>query len=238
MGELEDYYNRDADRFWSMKRELTGRDKDVYSYIQGYQGVFLDYGCGAGSLLYAMGCRNFDRLIGVDLSRVLVDSINEQIADEKDILPIEAHVVEDDELLFLETESVDTITCMAVLEHVINPYKLLDELYRVAKPGAELLLSVPNYGYLKHILFLLLNKQPRTGTNKPVTEWRNDGWDGMHLHTFTKSSLEILLNDCGWEVDLWRGSGEAFKFLGVGILRKHFPGRWSGELVVRCRKTK
>src|SRR6056300_1113302 len=100
MGELEDYYNRDADRFWPMKRELTGRDKDVYSYIQGSEGVFLDYGCGAGSLLYTMGCRNFDRLIGVDLSRVLVDSINEQIADEKDILPIEAHVVEDDELLF------------------------------------------------------------------------------------------------------------------------------------------
>jgi SAM-dependent methyltransferase len=236
MGELEDYYNKDAKRFWSLKRELSGRDRDVFSYIKRKEGVFLDYGCGAGSLLYALGSRKFERLIGVDLSRVLVDSINSQVNEDANMPAIEAHVVVDDNLHFLESESVDSIACLAVIEHVINPYKTLDELFRVSKPGGELVLSVPNYAYLKHVFYLLFNKQPRTGTDRPVEEWRDAGWDGMHLHTFTKSSLETLLNDCGWRVEFWCGSGTAFNFLGIGLLRKYFPSKWSGELIVRCSK--
>lgn len=39
--------------------------------------------------------------------------------------------------------SKEAILCLAVLEHVENPIKAMDELYRVLKPGGKLLIYVP-----------------------------------------------------------------------------------------------
>ena len=142
----------------------------------------------------------------------------------------------DDQLLEIEDNSIDALISVATLEHVIDPYKVLDELYRIAKPSATLITSVPNYAYIKHIIYLLLGKQPLTGTDQPVEKWREEGWDGMHLHTFTRSSFCTLLKDCGWQADYVTGSGEKFNSLGIGILRRKFPGLLSGELVVKCSK--
>jgi len=71
-----------------------------------------------------------------------------------------------------------------------------------------------------------------------VKEWRKEGWDGMHLHTFTKKSLTILLEDCGWSPKVWFGHGERGSSLGLNILRKKFPSLLSGELVVVCESNK
>ena len=92
------------------------------------------------------------------------------------------------------------------------------------------------YAYIKHVVGLLFGKQPKTGTDEPVENWRESGWDGMHLHTFTKSSFNILLNDCGWEVTKWLGCGTKFNSLGLGYFRKRFPSLLSGELIVQCKK--
>jgi SAM-dependent methyltransferase len=43
----------------------------------------------------------------------------------------------------LESESVDAIFCIAVLEHVRNPLKAMEEMYRVLKPGGKILIYVP-----------------------------------------------------------------------------------------------
>ena len=42
-----------------------------------------------------------------------------------------------------ENGSREAIFCLAVLEHVQNPLKAIEELYRVLKPGGKLLLYVP-----------------------------------------------------------------------------------------------
>jgi len=42
-----------------------------------------------------------------------------------------------------EDNSVPAIICMAVLEHVENPIKAMEEMYRVLKPGGRLLIYVP-----------------------------------------------------------------------------------------------
>ena len=143
---------------------------------------------------------------------------------------------ENDKLNNLCTGSFDISISVATIEHVINPYIVLDELYRVTKKDGVLICSVPNYAYIKHIVSLLLGRQPKTGTNLDVKYWRNDGWDGMHLHTFTKSSFNTLLVDCGWKPIKWLGCGEKFNWTGLGYIRRNFPGRWSGELIVKCKK--
>lgn len=43
----------------------------------------------------------------------------------------------------LESDSIEAILCLAVLEHVENPIKAMQELHRVLKPGGKLLIYVP-----------------------------------------------------------------------------------------------
>lgn len=45
--------------------------------------------------------------------------------------------------LDLQSESVGTLICMEVLEHVERPFDALKEMYRVLKPGGLLIISAP-----------------------------------------------------------------------------------------------
>ncbi len=130
---------------------------------------------------------------------------------------------------------IDVIVCVATIEHVLNPYAVLDELYRIARLGATLVCSVPNLGYIKHRIGLLAGRLPRTGTDEPIVNWRKAGWDGMHLHAFTKSAFHELLVDCGWEPVRWTGWGTRFSW--INKLRSRYPGLFSGEIIATCRKT-
>lgn len=49
----------------------------------------------------------------------------------------------DIENLSLKTNSVDMIFCIEVIEHVARPYKALEEMHRVLKPGGVLILTTP-----------------------------------------------------------------------------------------------
>lgn len=236
---LKTYYEVDSARFWDPRAGMTGRDLDVYPLLDGLSGGVIEYGCGSGSLLLGLAREpRFDRCIGVDISENALTHIrrawNDICADRLDKL--ELMTPQNDLLPLIPDASLDVIISVATIEHVVDPYVVLDELHRIAKPGATLVCSVPNYAYLKHRLQLLFGIQPRTGTDEPVENWRLEGWDGMHLHTFTKSSFTILLKECGWMPQRWLGCGTRFNSIGLGILRSRYPGLWSGELIATCRK--
>jgi SAM-dependent methyltransferase len=236
---LELYYEHDSARFWDPRTGMTGRDLDVYPLLSGCSGTVLEYGCGCGSLLLGLARESrFSHCVGVDLSERALEMVRR---GWDDIAPSQRDKLtllrpESDLIPQVATASQDVVISVATVEHVIDPYVVLDELHRVASPDAVLVCSVPNYAYLKHRITLLFGGQPRTGTDEPVSTWRTEGWDGMHLHTFTKSSFTTLLEDCGWQPVRWMGAGERFNSLGVGYLRRRFPGVWSGELIALCRK--
>jgi SAM-dependent methyltransferase len=238
---LKNYYERDADRFWDPKKGLTGRDLDVYPLLDGFSGKLLEYGCGSGSLLLGLAKENrFDLCYGIDISEKALEKIqvawmsltDSQNFDSK----VRLSLPTDDCLPNIPSDIFDVVISVATIEHVLDPYIVLDELHRISKSNAVLICSVPNYAYLKHRIHLLFGIQPRTGTDEPVEKWREEGWDGMHLHTFTKSSFSTLLQDCGWQPQKWLGCGTRFNSIGLGVLRRNFPGLWSGELIVSCVK--
>ncbi len=53
------------------------------------------------------------------------------------------HIVGDIQNLPMKDGSEESIVCLAILEHVENPFKSFSELYRVLKPGGSCLLYVP-----------------------------------------------------------------------------------------------
>lgn len=236
---LKLYYEHDAARFWDAARGMTGRDLDVYPLLDGLSGRLIEYGCGSGSLLLGLARESrFTECIGVDISETALAAVRRawQAVAPSDPDRVKLLTPQADLLPQLGDESVDVLISVATIEHVVNPYVVLDELHRIAKPNAMLVCSVPNYAYIKHRIALLFGQQPRTGTDEPVEKWRTEGWDGMHLHTFTRSSFDTLLKDCGWQPVKWTGAGTKFNSIGLGVLRRRFPGLWSGELITLCRK--
>lgn len=238
--QLKQYYEDTSHRFWDPKIGMSGRDLDVYPLLKGLSGTLLEYGCGAGSLLLGLAKEDrFTKCIGVDISERALSCIAQAWAEHEpatnnDKLTLLIPV--NDRLPSLPDKSIDVVISVATIEHVYNSYVVLDELHRIASDNSTLICSVPNYAYLKHRIQLLFGIQPRTGTDEPVENWRTAGWDGMHLHTFTKSSFTTLLVDCGWQPLEWTGAGERFKNLGLGVLRRRYPGLLSGELIVACKK--
>lgn len=239
MDHLKKYYEDSAHRFWDAKQGMVGRDLHVYPFLEGLSGTVLEYGCGSGSFLLALAREDrFSSCIGVDISENALAMVRKAWAELKgsEDRKLKLFTPTNDQLHQIPDKSVDVLISLATIEHVVNPYVVLDELHRVASDNAVLICNVPNYGYIKHVFQLLFGVQPRTGTDDPVENWRKVGWDGMHLHTFTKSSLSALLKNCGWNPIRWSGWGERFKRIGFGLLRRYFPGTFSGELTVLCRK--
>lgn len=58
------------------------------------------------------------------------------------------HVSGDAHSLPFLDESVDIVWLCAVLEHIQNPFEVMDEVYRVLKPGGLVLITVPFIQYL------------------------------------------------------------------------------------------
>jgi 2-polyprenyl-3-methyl-5-hydroxy-6-metoxy-1,4-benzoquinol methylase len=235
--DLKQFYEKDAARFWDPRRGMIGRDLHIYPLLDGLGGRVLEYGCGSGSLLLALAKEDrFTSLCGVDISESAISKVRQAAVDMEVGEKVSVLTPRDDRLPEVPDGSVDVILSLDTIEHVLDPYIVIDEFNRIASERAIFVISVPNYAYIKYVVQLFLGRQPVTGSDEPVERWRHAGWDGMHLHTFTKSSLEILLRDCGWEPKRWTGYGDRYKMLGLGFLRSRFPGFWSGALTAVCTK--
>jgi SAM-dependent methyltransferase len=234
---LKAYYERTAHRFWSADAGLVGRDAVVYPLLATGRGAALEYGCGAGSLLLHLAREDrFSRIVGVDISETVLGNVRRAVDGCPPLIGEKITLLQPqaDRLPQLGDGSIDLLVSVATIEHVLDPYVVLDELHRIARDGATLVCSVPNYAYLKHRIALLRGELPRTGTDEPVCNWRQAGWDGMHLHTFTQRAFATLLTDCGWRPLEWTGWGERFGWMRG--LRERFPGLLSGEIIARCTR--
>lgn len=91
-------------------------------------GRILDLGCGYnGDLLTALG-PSFEGA-GIDLS---VNPKNKNL--------IKGRV---DEPLPFKDASFETVTALAIIEHVDDPERMLAEIYRVLKPSGKILITTP-----------------------------------------------------------------------------------------------
>jgi SAM-dependent methyltransferase len=127
----------------------------AYLRAPSYYDVFLDYlavtpgqrlldiGCGPG-LLLSRALRRGLSCAGIDLSEVAL-----RMACDRARGALLARC--NAEALCLPTASFDHITCIGVLEHILDFARALAEMRRVAKPGAEICILVPNAHALSRI---------------------------------------------------------------------------------------
>jgi SAM-dependent methyltransferase len=79
-------------------------------------------------------------------------------------------------ILEFEAESFDGILARDILEHLHEPWNMVNEIFRVAKPGGTVIASVP--------------------MAKPSVVWS----DYTHVRGFTRKAIRSLFEDCGFRI--------------------------------------
>lgn len=151
--------------------------------------ALLDIGCGSGELLLRLKDK-YQGVWGIDIAKSMIDRVSKRYGNESGI---HARVEDVNGRLNFKAGSFDTITALAVLEHVFDPYHLIKECHRLLRQGGTLIIDVPNVAWLPNRIRLLMGKLP-------VTSQATIGWDGGHLHYFTRASLKRLLLQEGFEL--------------------------------------
>lgn len=170
----------------------------------------LDVGCGNGLLLQHLASR-FDERVGVDFAlsehalSLRAEGIEMICADVAQGLPFDAG-------------QFDAVASLDVLEHVFDPLTFLRELRRVLRPGGRLVITTPNVRYVRQLWRIAVQ-----GLG-PQTSSEVGGWDGGHLHYFTRRDLEELFRDAGFHAIRVEGVINALG-RGVELKRKLVPLR-------------
>ena len=130
----------------------------------------LDVGCGDGILMEYLVKEKKVNIRGIEISKTKV-----QNCIAKGLTIIEGNAEED--LKQFPDKSFDYVVLSQTLQAFLNPEKVINELLRI---GKQAIVTIPNFGYWKIRLHLLL-----TGT-MPVTRTLPDEWyntPNIHLCT-------------------------------------------------------
>ena len=157
---------------------LPGQYNIIEKYLHS-ETTLADIGCNRGQLLAAVQVKenlNNENLLGIDF-------LDQRIWD----FPLRIEDLNDTKLSSNLSDlagAFDIVTITSVLEHILDPRKLLTVLHDILKPDGILFVEVPN-------ALDQLSKQ-RLLTTSIVHP--------HHLHYFTPTTLHSTLSDCGFEI--------------------------------------
>lgn len=100
----------------------------------------LDCGCGAGYYIKEIASitKNDIRFTGIDLSEVVLREAQKRLNNLNSL----SFLVAAAEDLPFKNECFDVVLCIALLEHVIDPYESLLEMLRILKNGGHFVLFI------------------------------------------------------------------------------------------------
>jgi SAM-dependent methyltransferase len=150
--------------------------------ILGSLGSVLDVGCASGVLLHTLREAGVERVRGIDpaadasaAARVLFDvAVGQAQAETYD-----------------DYGSHDLVCLMAVLEHLLAPRALLNEIGRQLKPGGRVLVEIPDAGAFD-----------RPGDDRPLEPFGE--FSNEHINFLSIADVCRLAAPAGLEVERWR----------------------------------
>jgi len=138
----------------------------------------LDIGCGSGVLLETL-CRECGCVgKGIDVDRRRIERARAHCPRAS----FECGLFEARNI----KETVDAVTSVAVIEHVVDPPAFLKEIGQILAPGGSLFLLTPNAASLSYRIL--------------GSWWRELLSIGEHIYLFTPTSLERCAKSAGFEL--------------------------------------
>jgi 2-polyprenyl-3-methyl-5-hydroxy-6-metoxy-1,4-benzoquinol methylase len=170
------HYSVKAESYFSNVR------RDIISLIPDNPGQkILEIGAGTGNtLLYIKENRIAAEVMGVELMKMPGSNQEHPLIDKFQIANIEQEDIQAKEGTF------DVILCPDVLEHLIDPWMVVEKIARYLKKDGLLIISIPNLREWKTIFGIVF---------KGEFNYRPEGgiMDRTHLRFFCKKNVYELL---------------------------------------------
>ena len=147
--------------------------------------TLLDIGCGAGDFGQILKTERNAEVWGIELNPEVANKAAHKLDR------IFAGNIETDEIS-LPDGYFDCIICNDVLEHLVDPWRVLSRLRSTLRKNGVIVASIPNIRFYLVMKELIMNKQ---------WEYKNQGvLDRTHLRFFTVSGVRTLFETSGYRV--------------------------------------
>lgn len=172
----EGYYNNIR---YEMLRYLPENPKTV-----------IDIGCGDGSFAEIIKKQTGAEVWGIEY-------MPKEAQKAKKVLDKVFSGACEDHLDKLPDNFFDVVYFNDVLEHLVDPYMVLDKIKTKLKPAGVVISSIPNVRYHNTFMKVLFKKD---------WEYRESGvMDKTHLRFFTGKSIRKMYEDLGYKVQVHEG---------------------------------
>lgn len=180
MNDLNILYKQKPSSYYSMSRP------EMLNYVPSSASNILEIGCGAGSFASLLKSqRPSVELWGLDIQAGCCDEM-------KMIFKEYIHGNFENDDIQLPLDYFDCVIMNDVLEHLYDPWKVLNKIKQYLHSDGYITLSVPNMRYYNILVDLIFNKR-WSYVDKGVL-------DKTHIRFFTKNSLESMLTECGYRI--------------------------------------
>ncbi|MFC6714865.1 class I SAM-dependent methyltransferase [Branchiibius cervicis] len=199
---------------------------EVLPYLPPGASAVLDVGCGPGGFGKTLRARYpTARIVGV-----------EPVASQADTARTD-HGFDEvlngyfPDVLAQRADRFDVITFNDVVEHIIDPWSVVDGLHERLTPDGHVVASIPNVQFVWNLTDLLAGR------------WDYQDWgilDRTHVRFFTRSTALSLFTEHGFEVETCVGIGPATnsggrldkRALRGGLMKLIPDSRWMHFLIV------
>lgn len=173
------YENKSGDYFQGERRDVVDQlQPDPHRAI-------LEIGCGDGATAeYARREGKCGRYVGVELSAAAA-ALAARSLDQVLVGDIESMD------LPLEAASFDVLIASEVLEHLVDPWSVLQRLRPLLRPGARVFASSPNVAHKSTFAMLLAGRWDLEDSGR---------MDRTHLRWFTPRTFQDMFEQCGYRV--------------------------------------
>lgn len=207
--------------------------KDIIQFIEGKDIKVLDVGCSNG----INGKWLLDQ--GIAKTVIGIETHAESVVNAKqNITKVIEKSVEDKELLAsLQEEQFDYIILGDVLEHLLDPWEVLQQLEKTLAPNGKMVISLPNVQHLETLVHLVF---------KGKWPYEPSGlYDRTHLRWFTLKNIEDLTTQANLNivklhrVSRFRAYKGGFPFI-ARVFKKlgMFKNFFTFQYVFLCEKAK
>lgn len=168
---------------------FSGVRSEVLPLLPFEKGRILEIGCGSGATLnYLKDHHKISWAGGAEYSPLAANEARKTLDQvwEGDVekIDLEADIA---------AGSLDAVLCMDVLEHLVDPWAVVERLHKLLKPGGVLISNLPNIRHHKIVWALLFKGQ---------WKYEESGiLDRTHLRFFVKETMIDLMECSGLHCD-------------------------------------
>lgn len=166
----------------------------------------IDVGCASGHQVFA-AAPIVKRAVGVDVAKDFIDA-GKKFAAEHQIKNVEFEVVDGFHFPYPDASFTKAI-CSEVIEHLIDPKPLLDEIKRVLKPGGVIVFTVPNWNS-RGTVWQRMKHGFKEPPFTPITEFSMEAMGGhgdAHVRQFSIRTFSQLIRENGLVPNYAGGAG-------------------------------